>query len=125
MTSPRLILFRAWPENEYKNNSQRTCRNFRTVACKLPTKMIQYSCQRSAYLRICIKPFGITSTGRFYYLESSCFFLYSVGVRIPSICSNKSSLMVERIGSSMKSIPSRRACFAAGTKSLSPDIRII
>ena len=71
MTSPRLILFRAWPENEYKNNSQRTCRKFRTVACKLPPKMIQYSCQRSAYLRICIKPFGITTTGRFYYLD--CF----------------------------------------------------
>ena len=36
----------------------------------------------------------------------------SVGalVRMPSICVNKSSLITERIGSSIKSIPSRRAC---------------
>ena len=33
--------------------------------------------------------------------------------------------MVAHIGSSTKSIPSRRACFAAGTKSLSPAIRMI
>ena len=43
----------------------------------------------------------------------------------PSICSNKLSFMVAHIGSNMKSIPSRRASFAAGTKSLSPAIRII
>lgn len=43
----------------------------------------------------------------------------------PSICSNKSGLIFAHIGSSTKSMPSRRANLAAGTKSLSPDIRIM
>lgn len=34
-------------------------------ACVAAPEMIQYSCHRFAYLRVCIKPFGITSTGRF------------------------------------------------------------
>ena len=46
-------------------------------------------------------------------------------VLIPSMCSYKSSRIGERIGSKMKSIPSRRAFLAAGTKSLSPEIKMI
>lgn len=41
------------------------------------------------------------------------------------MCSYKSSRIGERIGSKMKSIPSRRAFLAAGTKSLSPEIKMI
>ena len=37
-------------------------------------------------------------------------------VRKPSICSKRSGLILEPRGSSIKSIPSRRASFAAGTK---------
>lgn len=40
--------------------------------------------------------------------------------RKPSICSCKLGGILCHIGSRMKSMPSRRACFAAGTKSASP-----
>ena len=43
----------------------------------------------------------------------------------PSMCSNKFSFIFAPNGSKTKSIPSRRASFAAGTKSLSPAMRII
>lgn len=43
----------------------------------------------------------------------------------PSICSKRFSLIAVHMGSRIKSIPSLRASFAAGTKSLSPAIRII
>jgi len=46
-------------------------------------------------------------------------------VRFPSICSWRSSFIGACIGSRIKSTPSRRASFAAGTKSLSPDISTI
>ena len=60
---------------------------------------------------------GIKSITQVYFLGAL--------VLIPSMCSNRSSLIGARIGSKMKSIPSRRACFAAGTKSLSPEIKTI
>lgn len=41
------------------------------------------------------------------------------------MCSERFGLMFAPIGSKMKSIPSRLANFAAGTKSLSPEISII
>ena len=43
----------------------------------------------------------------------------------PSTCSSKLGLTDCHIGSKIKSIPSLRACFAAGTKSLSPAINTI
>lgn len=46
-------------------------------------------------------------------------------VLTPSICSKRSSAMGLPIGSRIKSMPSLRACFAAGTKSLSPAMSII
>lgn len=59
------------------------------------------------------------------YLEIKELLIFLIGVLIPSICSYRSDLIAARIGSRMKSIPSRLACLAAGTKSLSPETRII
>ena len=43
----------------------------------------------------------------------------------PSICSKRLSFISAHMGSKIKSMPSRRASLAAGTKSLSPAIKII
>lgn len=67
----------------------------------------------------------LVGAGAVFYFVLVAFESFGAFVRIPSICSNKSSFIGARIGSSMKSIPSRRACLDAGTKSLSPAIKII
>lgn len=53
------------------------------------------------------------------------YFLRGYVLRKPSMCSNKSSGIFCHIGSKIKSIPSRRANFAAGTKSESPETNTI
>lgn len=73
--------------------------------------------------------------GRFFYFSIRDFVIFHKAgqlssfffhwLRRPSMCSNKSSFISAHMGSRMKSMPSRRASFAAGTKSLSPAIRMI
>ena len=56
---------------------------------------------------------------------SSFFFRIGVTLFIPSICSNSRGSTLALIGSSMKSMPSLLASFAAGTKSESPENKTI
>lgn len=75
-------------------------------------------------------PHRLVLDGEFFYLSVVIFPVVcltgsSQKVINPSICSCSSGLTWLNMGSKIKSIPSLRASFAAGTKSLSPDIRTI
>ena len=80
---------------------------------------------------VCCWLSGVGAPGSFFMLPWHPWKAHLAGlnresqVLSPSICSNRSGLMGLNNGSRIKSIPSRRASFAAGTKSLSPEISTI